>query len=128
MASSLELHCDTDCFDAEKVARLRPRLVEVEGLADVFKALGDPTRTKILFALSQEELCVHDIAQLLDSTPSAISHHLRLLRALRLVRYRKEGKVVRYSLLDEHIIHLIHEARVHLHEQDPPGAAATPKE
>ncbi|MCY6369633.1 ArsR/SmtB family transcription factor [Clostridium ganghwense] len=72
-------------------------------LAEFFKVLGDPTRIKILYALSVNEMCVCDISNLLDMNQSAVSHQLRVLRTARLVKYRKEGKVVYYSLDDEHV-------------------------
>jgi DNA-binding transcriptional ArsR family regulator len=72
-------------------------------IAEVFKALGDPTRVKIIYALSQGELCVHDLTEILDMTQSAISHQLRYLRNLRVVKRRKAGKTVFYSLDDHHI-------------------------
>nr|WP_297212912.1 metalloregulator ArsR/SmtB family transcription factor [Thermodesulfovibrio sp.] len=78
----------------------------IQRIAETFKVLGDLTRTKIIFALSQEELCVCDIANLLGTTKSAISHQLRILRNMRLVKYKKEGKMVFYSLDDEHIKNL----------------------
>ncbi|HHV63146.1 MAG TPA: helix-turn-helix transcriptional regulator [Firmicutes bacterium] len=99
-----------------KDTRLRDKLLEVAGLSEVFKVLGDETRTKILYLLAQEELCVCDIAQLLEMSLPAISHHLRLLRALRLVKYRREGKMVYYSLDDDHIVNLIRQAQEHFAE------------
>lgn len=72
-------------------------------IAEVFKALGDPTRVKIIYSLSQGELCVHDLTEVLDMSQSAISHQLRYLRNLRVVKRRKEGKTVFYSLDDHHI-------------------------
>lgn len=72
-------------------------------LADLFKALGDPTRIKIIYALLQKELCVHDLTEILDMGQSAVSHQLRYLRNLRIVKRRKEGKTVFYSLDDQHI-------------------------
>ena len=76
-------------------------------IADNFKILGDTTRIKIVYALSQKELCVCDLAALLGMTHSAVSHQLRVLRNLNLVKYRKEGKIVYYSLTDKHITKLI---------------------
>jgi DNA-binding transcriptional ArsR family regulator len=73
------------------------------GLADIFKALGDATRVKIIYALAQKELCVHDLTIVLDMGQSAVSHQLRYLRNLRIVKRRKEGKTVFYSLDDEHV-------------------------
>jgi DNA-binding transcriptional ArsR family regulator len=85
-------------------------------LTETFKILSDPTRLKIVLALSEEELCVYDIAELLGVTESAISHQLRLLKTLRMVKQRKEGKLVFYSLDDEHIEDLIRVATQHLSE------------
>ncbi|HAL56562.1 MAG TPA: transcriptional regulator [Bacteroidetes bacterium] len=86
------------------------------GLTETFKVLSDPTRLKIVFALTRIELCVIDIAELLDVTESAVSHQLRLLKTLRLVKQRKEGKMVYYSLDDEHIEDLIRVATRHISE------------
>ncbi len=73
------------------------------GLSETFKVLGDPTRLKICLALSRRELCVSDIAALLELTESAVSHQLRIMKAMRLVKYRREGKMTYYMLDDEHI-------------------------
>jgi DNA-binding transcriptional ArsR family regulator len=86
------------------------------GLADTFRLLGDPTRVRILSALAASELCVCDLAALLGVTSSAVSHQLRLLRTARLVRYRKEGKMVYYALDDEHIRTLLAEGLRHVTE------------
>jgi DNA-binding transcriptional ArsR family regulator len=88
----------------------------IRALTETFKTLGDPTRLKILTALSREELCVYDIAELLQRTESAISHQLRILRTMRLVKQRKEGKMVYYMLEDEHIEDLIRVAARHYSE------------
>lgn len=109
--------CDVYCFDPKKVERLRPQLAGVCGLGDLFRVLGDETRAKIAYALSREELCVCDVATLLGMSVPAISYHLRLLRTTRLVRYRREGKKVYYSLDDSHVINLINEAVSHLQEE-----------
>ena len=85
-------------------------------LAETFKLLGDPTRVKIVFALSREELCVCDLANLLGVSQSAVSHSLRALRQMRLVRFRKEGKIAYYALDDEHIAHLLDEGFRHVEE------------
>jgi len=79
----------------------------VRALAETFGALSDPTRVRIIFALTEQELCVFDLARLLGLTGSAVSHQLRLLRGQRLVRYRKEGKIAYYSLDDDHIRNLM---------------------
>lgn len=105
--------CDVTCFDDEKVARLRKDMPDMSMLADLFKVLADDTRTRILYALSREELCVCDLAAVLDSTVSNVSHHLRLLRTSRLVKNRRDGKMVFYSLDDDHVRGLINEGLEH---------------
>ena len=72
-------------------------------LADLFKVFGDPTRIRILYALSVEELCVQDIADRLSMTQSAISHQLRVLKQMSLVKFRRDGKTIFYSLADSHV-------------------------
>ncbi len=84
--------------------------------AEILKALGDSTRLKIVMALAKEELCVCDLSALVDVSVSAVSHQLRLLRAQRLVKYRKQGKMVYYSLADEHINNIIAAALEHAEE------------
>jgi len=86
----------------------------IRALAETFAALSDPTRVRIIFALSDQELCVFDLSRLLGLTGSAVSHQLRLLRGQRLVRYRKEGKVAYYSLDDDHIRNLMEECVKHV--------------
>ena len=76
-------------------------------VSDVFKVLGDPTRLKICLALSRRELCVMDVAGLLGLTESAVSHQLRIMKAMRLVTYRKEGKMTYYMLDDDHVEDLL---------------------
>jgi len=88
----------------------------MQRLAETFKVLGDTTRSKIIFALSLEELCVCDIANLLGATKSAVSHQLRILRNMKLVKYRKDGKLAFYSLDDEHIRNLFDEGLRHVEE------------
>jgi ArsR family transcriptional regulator, lead/cadmium/zinc/bismuth-responsive transcriptional repressor len=88
----------------------------LRGLSEIFKMLGDVTRLKICLALSRHELCVGDIAKLLDLTESAVSHQLRTMKAMRLVTYRKEGKMTYYMLDDEHIEELIQMGVKHVAE------------
>ncbi|MBB3111253.1 DNA-binding transcriptional ArsR family regulator [Paenibacillus phyllosphaerae] len=99
--------CEETCQGSEAdLNTIREQLVseqEAASLADLFKALGDPTRVKIIHALQQCELCVHDLTEVLDMGQSAVSHQLRLLRNLRIVKRRKVGKTVYYSLDDEHV-------------------------
>lgn len=84
--------------------------------AEIFKALADPTRLRILHALSHAELTVGDLARLLtlEDSISAVSHHLRLLRSLRVVRDRREGKLVYYALDDEHIASILQQSLAHV--------------
>ncbi len=111
--------CEITYVDRKKVASVRKKIKperKIQLLSDTFKVLGDPTRVKIVFALSQEELCVCDIAKLLGTTKSTVSHQLRVLRNMRLVRYRKNGKMVYYSLDDEHIKNLFDEGLRHVED------------
>jgi DNA-binding transcriptional ArsR family regulator len=96
---------------------LREGLLDVAGLSELFKALADETRTRILHLLSQRELCVCDLALVMEMSLPAISHHLRLLKMMRLVSYRREGKQVYYQLDDQHVVDLISIARSHFREQ-----------
>jgi ArsR family transcriptional regulator, lead/cadmium/zinc/bismuth-responsive transcriptional repressor len=116
-----DLHADTRArqtlVDPEAVEMLRNHPLEahtVEQLADIFRALADPTRVRILHALSHAELCVGDLAALLGMTDSAVSHQLRLLRDLRVLRARRDGKLVYYALDDEHISSLFQQTLDHL--------------
>lgn len=86
-------------------------------LSKIFKALGDPTRLKIIHSLSKEELCVCDIADLLEMNQSAISHQLRVLRDHRLVKYRKQGKSAIYSLDDDHVLQLFKQGLEHINHK-----------
>ncbi len=110
--------CDSfEPSPTEKLQRLRDRIPEVEGLSRIFRVLGDETRTKLIYLLSLEELCVCDLAEILGITVPAVSHHLRLLKAMRLVKHRRDGKNVYYSLNDHHIITLIRQAQEHYSEE-----------
>jgi DNA-binding transcriptional ArsR family regulator len=88
----------------------------VEALADTFRVLGDPTRVRMLDALSSGELCVCDIASLVGLSESAVSHQLRLLRGMRLVRPRRAGRLVYYAVDDQHILELLKQASTHVEE------------
>jgi len=85
-------------------------------VSDIFKVLGDHTRVRILHALTLSELCVCDIASLLEMTSSAVSHQLRILRAAKIVRFRKEGKNVFYALDDDHVFSLMNEGLAHVRD------------
>jgi DNA-binding transcriptional ArsR family regulator len=111
--------CEIEFVDEHKVKRVQRAMKRDQAvikLAETFKLLGDPTRIKIAFALSREELCVCDLANLLGVSQSAVSHSLRALRQMRLVRFRKEGKIAYYALDDEHIAHLLDEGFRHVEE------------
>lgn len=112
--------CDGTVIHHEVIDRVKGELPDKEhfyDLAELFKSLGDQTRLKILFALSKNEMCVCDISTLLDMTQSAISHQLRVLRNVRLVKYRKMGKVVYYTLDDQHVNEIFRQALDHVEHQ-----------
>jgi DNA-binding transcriptional ArsR family regulator len=92
--------CEIFTYDEGKVNRLKKEVVQTEGLSTYFKALADDNRLKIIHALSREELCVRDVADIIGTTMQVASHHLRVLRNIGLVKNRKEGKHVFYSLKD----------------------------
>jgi len=98
------------------------RIPEVAGISEIFQILGNETRCRILYLLSFEELCTCHMAEMLGITMPAVSHHLRLLRAHRLVKTRPEGKHVYYSLADEHVLTLIQVAQEHYEEEGLLGA------
>ncbi len=111
--------CAERCIHPDKVRKVRAASIteDVAGrLAETFKALGDTTRARILHALSLDELCVCDISALLGVSESLASHQLRVLRNLRLVKSRKEGKIVYYSLDDEHVDKLMRQGLEHVTE------------
>lgn len=117
MAKRRQESCDVFCVHPEKVERVKPVMlppVTVERMAATFKVLGDPTRIRVLDALSREELCVCDLALLLGMSSSAISHQLRVLRHARLVKCRKEGKMAFYSLDDNHVLTLFEQGLEHV--------------
>ncbi|NLM12277.1 MAG: helix-turn-helix transcriptional regulator [Epulopiscium sp.] len=100
----------------EKVRESMPPEESLYDLAELFKVFGDSTRIRILHALSASEMCVCDIAALLGMTQSAISHQLRVLKHARLVKYRKEGKVIYYSLADDHVNQIFAQGLEHVNE------------
>ena len=98
--------CDIEYVDEERCRTAIAHMLAdemVHALAETFRALSDPTRIRIILALSRQELCVCDLARILGLTGSAVSHQLRLLRGQRLIKYRREGKIAYYSLDDEHM-------------------------
>ncbi|MGI6733282.1 MAG: ArsR/SmtB family transcription factor [Anaerovoracaceae bacterium] len=113
--------CDCNVIHEDVVAKVREQMPEEEilyDLAELFKVFGDSTRIKILWALDQDEMCVCDIAYLLNMTQSAISHQLRVLKQAHLVKSRREGKVVYYSLADEHVKLILDQGLIHITEED----------
>jgi ArsR family transcriptional regulator, lead/cadmium/zinc/bismuth-responsive transcriptional repressor len=115
-----EVSCaEPHTLDSAHLDRVRSRLVPVAtvtAVADVFKLLGDPTRVRMLDALTHGERCVCDLAELVGLSESAVSHQLRLLRAARLVRVRRAGRLAYYSLDDHHVIGLLHDTKKHVEE------------
>ncbi len=112
ICKTLFIHEET----VQKVKELLPEEEIIFELADFFKILGDTTRIKILHALFISEMCVCDLSNLLHISQSAVSHQLRTLRQARLVRFRKEGKVVFYSLKDDHVKQIIEQGLTHTTE------------
>ncbi len=120
MAEELFDKCDCNVIHAEVVSRVSaamPPEEELYELAEVFKVFGDTTRIRILCALFEAEMCVCDIANLLNMSQSSISHQLRLLKQARLVKFRRDGKTVYYSLDDEHVKMIFDQGLVHVRER-----------
>jgi DNA-binding transcriptional ArsR family regulator len=116
--------CDTHAIDQDRVAavqRCMPTAVSFRHLAEIFGAMGDPTRLRLLFALATEELCVCDLSALLGVSVSAVSHQLRLLRGMRLVKFRREGRLAYYSLDDHHVSALLELGLEHVRDSAPAG-------
>ena len=112
-------HCDHD-HDHPDLQALDHRMPDVDRLYDlseVFRVFGDSTRIRILYALLEGELCVCDIAEILNMTQSAISHQLRIIKQARLVKARRDGKTIFYSLADDHVKEIIGMAKEHLEEE-----------
>lgn len=114
-----KLMCDEECVHDDIVKKVGETLPDEEILYDVaelFKVFGDSTRVRIICALFESEMCVCDIAAVLNMTQSAISHQLRVLKQARLVKYRRSGKTVYYSLADGHIKNIFNQAFEHVME------------
>ncbi len=119
MNPSFDDICQVRCIHTEKVSKVRQHMLQddiINSLAELFKSMGDPTRLRILHALRQQELCVCDLSVVVNSSESAVSHQLRLLRTQKLVKFRREGKVLYYSLDDHHIEMLFHQGLEHVNE------------
>ena len=110
---------DNEVINLEKVEKIKENMAKEETLFDMaefFKVFGDSTRMKIISALLEEELCVGEIANITNNTPSAISHQLRVLKQAKLVKSRRDGKIIYYSLDDEHINLLYEVGKKHIEE------------
>jgi ArsR family transcriptional regulator len=111
--------CDCTVIHEDTVNSVKAQMPDDEwlyDLAELFKVLGDSTRVKILYAIDSSEMCVCDIAYLLNITNSAVSHQLRVLKQARLVRCRKDGKIVYYSLNDDHVKQIFSQGMEHINE------------
>jgi DNA-binding transcriptional ArsR family regulator len=122
LPSSDAPNCETHCpVHLDNIRQVQPELLpmaKAQRMAELFGVLADPNRLRLLSALASQELCVCDLATAAKMSESAVSHQLRVLRTMRLVSYRREGRNVYYGLADSHIINLYHEVAAHL---DEPG-------
>ena len=115
------LSCSPHVIESEVIESYQNKTLSFEKaqtMAEFFSLLGDPNRLRILSILTQEELCVCDLAATLDMSESAVSHQLRTLKVMRLVAYEKRGRKVYYRLLDHHVLDLYHSVVEHLSEKD----------
>jgi ArsR family transcriptional regulator, lead/cadmium/zinc/bismuth-responsive transcriptional repressor len=111
--------CEGNFVDKLNVAEAKKQMLssdDLERISDFFKILGDQGRLKICLALSKQSLCVCDLSALLEMSDSAVSHQLRLLKQMRILRSEKKGKRVYYHLLDQHIFKIIQNTKEHLEE------------
>lgn len=109
--------CEVPVVHLDQVRQVQPNLltmIKAQHMAEFFGVLADPNRLRLLSALAKQELCVCDLAAALKMSESAVSHQLRILRATRLVSYRKEGRNVHYSLADHHVLNLYQAVTAHL--------------
>ncbi|MDD9303373.1 MAG: helix-turn-helix transcriptional regulator [Desulfobacter sp.] len=109
--------CTIKCInekEVNKTAENLPCKEDIIDMAAIFKALGDPSRLKILLCLRHQEHCVCDISAICGQTESAVSHQLRILRSLKIVKNRREGKIVYYSLDDDHVSSLLETSLAHV--------------
>lgn len=105
-------------MDLTEIKSKIPQSDVIDDVSELFKVLGDSTRTKILFVLERGELCVSDICECVDMTKYAVSHQLRILKASKLVKSRREGREIIYSLDDDHVSQIFDCAMVHVTEED----------
>ncbi len=121
MSGEENLSCDVTVIHEDVVERVRqgmPAEEDLFELAEFFKVFGDTTRIRILYALFQSEMCVCDLAHLLGLTQSAVSHQLRVLKQAKLVRFRREGRVVYYSPDDDHVKSIFDQGYQHIQERN----------
>ena len=114
-----DLRCDETCVHEDLLKIVNESLPDEEelyDLAELFKIFGDSTRIRILFVLFEAEVCVCDLAQALNMTQSAVSHQLKILKQSKLVKSRRDGKSIFYSLADEHVVSIIAQGREHIEE------------
>lgn len=112
--------CEVQCIHEEHVKEAKDHMIKDDLILEVsefFKVFGDATRIKIIFALFKRELCVCDIAAVLEMNQSAISHQLRILKAKRLVKFRRQGKIIYYSLDDDHVKEIFDKGLIHVQHQ-----------
>ncbi len=121
MVKGENIFCDCEVIHSEVVESVKKKMPDEDilyDLSDFFKVLGDSTRVKIMWALDENEMCVCDLAVLLNMTKSAISHQLRSLKQANLVKFRREGKVVYYSLSDDHVKEIFEKGLEHIREDE----------
>jgi DNA-binding transcriptional ArsR family regulator len=119
MDHDFEERCETHCVHQDKVIAAKRQMCGLGDpvrLAELFKTMGDPTRLRIIYALMNQELCVCDLAAVTGASESAVSHQLRRLRQQQLVKYRREGKMLYYSLQDNHVMVLMKQGLEHINE------------
>jgi DNA-binding transcriptional ArsR family regulator len=111
--------CDEPIVHLEQVRQVQPEIMPLDKaqlMAEFFSVLADPNRLRLISALAHQELCVCDLAAAVKVSESAVSHQLRILRSQRLVKYRREGRNIYYSLADDHIVSLYQQVSEHLNE------------
>jgi ArsR family transcriptional regulator, lead/cadmium/zinc/bismuth-responsive transcriptional repressor len=116
----MAIRCDVDLVDQARVKKVRSSMSDSDTLgrlAEFFKAIADPGRIKIIYALFAAELCVCDLSAAVGMSPSAVSHQLKSLRMLKLVKHRREGQMVYYSLDDKHVVTILAQGLEHIRER-----------
>ncbi len=108
-------HEEEHALAAQRAARNMPAEEDVARVAEIFKSISEPSRLKILFALRHGEMCVYHIVEAVGGTQSAVSHQLRILKAAGIVKARRDGQTIAYSLADEHVVAVLELACTHLH-------------